>query len=142
LRARARAWKPLLDPPRGVEETILYPLTFYRLRIRVKRLLGEPRILALTVMVDRVRAKGFIADGFPETVEVEGTLMPARVPEEAAERIARRTTLYWLMRRYRIGLAPEVEVEEKLDVYKVFWVVRGPEGRVILDSVTGAEEEA
>ncbi len=139
----ARVWKPRVERPRWVSETVLYPLRFYRLRVALRRLLGEPRVVELYVMVDRVRAKGFVADGYPETVEMTGVEIPARAGDEASERIARRTALYWAMRKYRIGLAPEIEVLDTLDVYKAFWIVEEPGGRrVIVDSVTGAEEEA
>ena len=136
----ARAWKPRVPRPPGAR-ALLYPLVFYRLHVSLPRLLGPPREFQLLVAVDMVRAKGLLADGFPEEAEVEGEVIPARITLGASERVARRTALYYTLRRYRPWRAPVIRVVERREVLKPFWLVQAQGRLVAVDAVTGAEEE-
>ncbi len=138
-----RAIKPLRAPPEGYETvgTVLYPYTVYNLRVGVRRLRGEPLQLKLVVYVDMVRAKGLLGDAMPETVEAPRVAerIPPRLSPQQALRLARRTTIYFLMRKFRIGLPPVIEVEEEERAYKIFLLVEGG-GRHVFDTLTGVLE--
>jgi hypothetical protein len=132
--------KPLVNQPENPEKILLYPLTLYKLEVEINRLLKKPLVRHLIVQVDMIRAKGYLAANLPETMEVEGEVMPSRLTESGAEKVARRTALYYILKKWRVGLPPTINIEEKLSLYKIFWVIRDNDRRVIIDSVTGDTE--
>ena len=135
------AWKPRIERPRTVLETILYPLAFYKARVAVRRIIGKPRTFEAWVMVDLFRAKGYLADSLPETVEAQGVTIPSRLDDQAAAKLARRTLLYYVLRRYRVGLAPDIEILETHKIYKIIWLTLDSGKKIIVDSVTGDTEQ-
>ena len=135
-----RAWKPRVPRPPGAR-VLLYPLVFYSLHIALPRLFGPPREFQMLVAVDMVRAKGLIADALPEEVEVEGEVIPPRLTPDAAERVARRTALYYTLRRYRPWRAPRITVLGVRETLKPFWLVSRDGRLVAIDAVRGFEEE-
>jgi hypothetical protein len=136
------AIKPVIERPSKDSRALLYPYRFYKLAVKVKRLLGRPIDLNLIVQVDLVRAKAYLADSIPELVEVEGEVMRPILGEEEGLRRARRAALYYVMRKYRIGIAPEISVESSVDAYKIFWIKPVEDGVLIIDSITGEAEKA
>ncbi len=138
---KANAIKPSIPRPDGTIRQILYPYRLYELEVLIKRPLKEPRIVRLLVQVDMIRAKGYLADTRPETIEAEGEAIPPRLGEEAAEAVARRTALYYTLKKYRVGLAPEIRTLRSHEYYKIVWlVVDGSGRRILVDSVTGETE--
>ena len=136
-----RAIKPFQERPKSIVKTLLYPYTFYDMTIHVKRLAGEPISVNIYIQVDRIRGKGFIIDSIPEMEDAEGEPMKPLFSDEKSEKIARRTALYFIMKKFRIGLAPNIQINKKIDAYKVFWLIRDTSGLYIVDSVTGDLEE-
>ncbi len=136
-----KAIKPAIDAPESIVRKFLYPYTIYRIEVHVKRPLKPPRIFQLIITVDRFRAKGFISDIMPELIDAEGITIPARLNDEQADKVARRTALYYTLKKWRVGIAPDIIIREKVDVYKVFWLIQQGNKKVLVDSISGDWEE-
>jgi hypothetical protein len=136
------AIKPSIERPGEDARALLYPYRFYKLAVKVKRLLGRPIEFLLIVQVDLVRAKAYLADSIPELVEVEGEVMKPILGDEESLRRARRAALYYVLRKFRTGIAPEINIESSVDAYKIFWIKPSKGGVLIIDSVTGEVERA
>jgi hypothetical protein len=134
------AIKPLISQPENPEKIILYPLTLYKLKVEINRLLKKPIVQHLIVQVDKIRVKGYLATNLPNTIEVEGEVMPSRLTDSGADKVARRTALYYILKKWRVGLPPTIIIEEKINLYKIFWVIKDNDHRIIVDSVTGDTE--
>ncbi len=135
------AIKPAIDPPKNIVKKLLYPYAVYRIKVYVKRPFKPPRTFELVISVDKFRAKGFISDIFPELIEDEGEIIPARLNEEQADKVARRTALYYTLKKWRVGIAPDIEILEKKDTYKIFWLIHQDNKKVLIDSISGDWEE-
>ena len=135
------AIKPAIDPPKNIAKKLLYPYAVYRIKVYVKRPFKPPRTFELVISVDKFRAKGFISDIFPELIEDEGEIIPSRLNDEQADKVARRTALYYTLKKWRVGIAPDIEIVEKKDTYKIFWLVRQDNKKVLIDSISGDWEE-
>ncbi len=129
--------KPLVDPPKEIIRKLLYPYTLYKIEVRIRRPLKPPRIVNLIISVDKFRAKGYISDKIPELIEEDGDIIPARVTGEQADKIAHRVALYYALKKWRVGLAPDIVINERIDTYKIFWLSTVDNKRIIIDSVSG-----
>ncbi|QKY21081.1 hypothetical protein B4589_012110 [Halolamina sp. CBA1230] len=117
---------------------VAYPFRVYETEIEVDRPLFAPRKDRRVISVDRSRRLAVRADTLPEVAEkrVEDVLvLPGELSPEQADEKAEEAAFQWTLRGSILAEAPEIEFEEVVDAYKLFWLAERPDGDVIIDSV-------
>lgn len=121
---------------------IAYPYRVYDAAVAVDRAFMSPRRTRFVASVDRSRRLVVRADTFPEVEEqtIEDVLvLPSELSEEVCAERAEKSVFQWTLRKFTTNGSLEVTMERAVDAYKLFWLVRRPEGDVIVDSVRGSE---
>ena len=138
------AIKPLIEEPENLEWQIYYPYYIASLRCEVWRAMGDPLTFNVTISVDMVRAQPLISDVYPDFIDVtvRGDIIPQRIGERDAIELAKKRAVRIAMTKYRALKPPRLTIEAGRKAYKIFYIVAGERGRVIVDSITGFREKA
>lgn len=143
-------------PPQVTRETLalndddylgalFYPYLVYHLEAKLKRLLGSPKIVEDILAVDLSRGVAARADSIPETERWDVSsqaLVPRRINDAEAYRVAKKRFLQFIMRKHLILLVPDYDTVTEVFVHKVFWLGSKPDsGKYLIDSLSGKYEE-
>lgn len=121
---------------------VAYPYRAYRGRATISPPFLDDRVQEYVVTVDRSRRLTLRADTFPEPVTrtVDDVLvLPAEVSPAQCDELAEDAVFKWTLRKFAVGSTPEIEIEDPIDVYKLFWLVEREDSDVIVDTVDGTE---
>lgn len=121
---------------------VAYPYRAYRGRATISPRFLDDRTVEYVVTVDRSRRLTLRADTFPEPVNrtVDDVLvLPSEVTPAQCDELANDAVFKWTLRKFAVSSAPDIEIEEPVDVYKLFWLVEREGRDVIVDSVDGTE---
>lgn len=139
--------RPSIRPPdidtTGRIGAVAYPYTIYRTAVTIPRPLIHDRETSFVVSVDRSRRLAIRADVVPEVEQYtfeEVLRIPSELSDDQVEDKARDTVFHWVLRKYSLHSVPEIEFEEQIDAFKVFWVVEQDGDDLLIDSVRGNEE--
>lgn len=147
---RERATLSVVEPAiaRGEVESegrvgaVAYPYRIYEAVVTMDRPLIGPRTARYVASVDRSRRLVVRGDVLPETEHrsVDDVLViPSELTDEEAAIKARDAAFRWTLRTYSPLRAPEVDLESRVDGYRLFWLAERNGGDVVVDSVRGAE---
>ncbi|MFB6082514.1 MAG: hypothetical protein ABEJ67_06800 [Halanaeroarchaeum sp.] len=121
---------------------VAYPYRVYRGTATMDRPFMDARETQYVVSLDRSRRLTLRADTYPdvESRTVSDVLvLPSEVTPAQAESMARDAIFKWTLRTYSLNSAPDIELSEPVDAYKLYWLVDRSDGDVIVDSVRGEE---
>lgn len=122
-----------------VEQKILYPYFHFVAQCSVPTLAGR-KAMSVDCLVDGVTGNGATADPFDcdDVAATDDLVLPATIQATEARRIAHRTVTHRLGKRFKLIAPFNVDTRCVGTIYRGFWIVRVGNGRVMLDSVTGA----
>ncbi|MFB6266317.1 MAG: hypothetical protein ABEI31_01555 [Halodesulfurarchaeum sp.] len=119
---------------------VAYPYIVYDATVTLERPFVSDRTTSYVVSVDRSRRLALRADTFPErehrTLE-DVLVLPDELTEREAETLARDSVFKWTLRTFSVNHAPDIELTRSRSAHKLFWIVDGPDGEEIVDSVRG-----
>ena len=121
---------------------VAYPYRAYRGTATMSRRFLDDRVEEYVVTVDRSRRLTLRADTFPEPVTrtVDDVLvLPSEVTASQCTEMARDVGIQWTLRKFSLSSTPDIDIEDPVDVYKLFWLVEREGRDVIVDSVDGTE---
>ena len=121
-----------------LESEKTYPYYCFDVHCSVPTLAGRKDVSVLC-LVDAVNGLGATADRFESgkaSVRQENLLV-AKIDNDAAAEIARRTVTHSMGRKLRMIATFEVALMPRGIVHKRFWIVRSRESRIMVDSTTG-----
>ena len=135
--------KPLYIPENkeGVKE-IYYPTWLYLFDYIVKRRIFGDIIGKITIVVDGISGRSYLADSFPELeeIETEGKVLDPAIGGEKALEIARDKVETFLFRKFAY-LKFSYSLSRKHFAYKLFWAKKKGKSYYLMDSITGDEIE-
>jgi hypothetical protein len=121
---------------------VAYPYRAYRGRATMSRPFMDDRVEEYVVTVDRSRRLTLRADTYPEPVTrtIDDVLkLPSEVTAAQCHEMASDAVFKWTLRSFSLSSTPDIDIEDPLDVYKLFWIVERDGSDVIVDSVDGTE---
>lgn len=121
---------------------VAYPYRAYRGRATMSRPFMDDRVEEYVVTVDRSRRLTLRADQYPEPVTktIDDVLeLPTEVTAAQCHEMANDAVFKWTLRSFSLSSTPDIDIEDPLDVYKLFWIVERDGSDVIVDSVDGTE---
>ncbi|MFB6093612.1 MAG: hypothetical protein ABEJ77_01555 [Halanaeroarchaeum sp.] len=121
---------------------VAYPYRVYRATATMTRPFVGDRTREYVVSLDRSRRIPLRADAYPETETrtlTDVLVLPAEVTAAEADEMTRDAVFKWTLRTHSLNEAPDIDLLDPIDVYKVFWLAERPDGDAIVDSVRGGE---
>lgn len=119
---------------------VAYPYRTFRASATMSRPFMDDRVSEYVVTIDRSRRIALRADTYPDPVErtVDDLMrLPIEVGDEQCLEMARDAIFKWTLRSVGMRSAPDISVDDPIDVYKLFWIADRQDGDVLIDSVRG-----
>ena len=126
------------------EDFFLYPYYIFKVNIIFKRPFMKPKKIEKIIYVDIFREVALIGEEFPQVVKISTTserVIPSTVSPERAESLAITASENWAKKTKMIWTIPQVEIIDKLQAYRIYYIKKEKKGEYILDSLTLAKKK-
>ncbi len=121
-----------------IEQKLFYPYYRFKAGCKVPTMIGKKDV-AVDCLVDGINGLGATTDPFATdqlNLSDENQLKPEITNCEAVK-IAQRTVTHQLGKKLKMIAPFDVTLDAKGMIYRIFWIVRIGDSRIMIDSVTG-----
>ena len=121
------------------DDFFLYPYYIFRVNVIFKRPFMKPKKIEKIMYVDLFREVALMGKEFPQLIKITTTLgrvIPSIISLERAESLAITASEDWARKTKMIWSVPQVEIIDKIQAYRIYYIKKEKKGEYILDSLT------
>ena len=126
------------------QRVIAYPYLSLQFDVELPIIKKGKRVVRCCATCDLIKKRTNRADSVPDTVEVAldpSSILPSMISEEEAIEQAEKATLNWVLRRYRVIVAPNIILRKSQVVYHPFLIAEKNGEMILLNVVARSTEQ-